>query len=529
MRKILLLFLLIQVISSHLLSQNLFPNAYEFKSDTAAWNVIPHEYWQILEDKTGKLTINEVSKDPFQKQFHDSTEHIDSTAYVYWLRYKIKNATNRISYISLDGAWQFVDIYTIDSTGKLKHFATGEIREWSKRDGYKHSTTIADTLLPFEERTVYMRLQSKYKGLPSNFGIGFYNTAKAIQSYYVDYVDARKNIYDKANLQEAFIIGMVLLAAFMNFFFYRIVKEKLYFYFALFALFLGVNRLYGISYSYFSFYDQQNSGYVHLLAYAWLFIIFSLVQFFRNFLNTKQKFPKADKLLITLLTLFIVLTLARLVAGFFNFQMPTGLVKIGSSLIFFFIPVILIILQLSLLRSGSKANRFVLAGSLPLLFQFILSQFFTPELFYLWSDSAFTQFFSVNFRLIEAITLAILLITFTWVLFMRFIDLRKENAQQALDKERLAKEKEIEKNELIAKQKILLEKEVAERTLELRQSLEDLKSTQQQLIQSEKMASLGELTAGIAHEIQNPLNFVNNFSEVNKEMLEELKAERLKP
>jgi signal transduction histidine kinase len=75
------------------------------------------------------------------------------------------------------------------------------------------------------------------------------------------------------------------------------------------------------------------------------------------------------------------------------------------------------------------------------------------------------------------------------------------------------------------REKERLQKLVDEQTIKLKKSLEDLKATQSQLIQSEKMASLGELTAGIAHEIQNPLNFVNNFSEVNTELIDEMQEE----
>ena len=97
---------------------------------------------------------------------------------------------------------------------------------------------------------------------------------------------------------------------------------------------------------------------------------------------------------------------------------------------------------------------------------------------------------------------------------------------QALSAQTLAQE--AEKQQLLASQNEILEQQVSERTAELNRSLQELKATQTQLIQSEKMASLGELTAGIAHEIQNPLNFVNNFSDVNREMLSELQEELTK-
>lgn len=228
---------------------------------------------------------------------------------------------------------------------------------------------------------------------------------------------------------------------------------------------------------------------------------FFVIRFLRNYYDTSKRFPEQDKILKKAWLAVIPLFLLSGLPGF-------KFIKDWYYEVFILVGAFLIYKA-----RYNRNTRTLFTAVLPVVIMICINTFF---------EFLFPSFYKEY----EEIFASAYGFSFFWMIGFGIYAHRQNKVEQV---QRQKDEEERIRNEA---KKQELEYQVAERTAELtkqknelEETIAELKATQNQLVQAEKMASLGELTAGIAHEIQNPLNFVNNFSELSVELAKELQEE----
>jgi signal transduction histidine kinase len=520
MSKTFLLWSLTLFLTANASSQNNFPPVYEIKTDTFSYDTLDNTYWQVLEDKEGKYLFNDIVSAHIANKFHYNADKIlqldDLKIHGYWIRFGLKNSTSHDLTICLGDvdipSSEGSDFYVIDDNNQMTHYNNGFLTSWNKLNGIKEFRLVPIMIKQDQKVIIYRRIFMSYHFYhPNTILTGFHSAADIYLMSQKRYFGAIHNI---------FIFGVLAFASLFIFFFFIMVHEKVYLYFALYLFVLGVGRFNTNAEMYDVFFRDHPFAFSYFINSFWVFPDIFLILFIRSLLNTKYLLPRWDKFLIILTVTYSISWLLHLIIKFsFVGNNVTGsLVAIQAALLEICIPITFVLSVQSI-----KFDKELLMLVLPLqsawgLLRGILS--ITDWLAGDYNVYKYKILFLLknNWYGLETILLIALTISFSWILLKRFGELKKQLLQKEF-------EKEIERARLIEEQKAELEKTVEQRTYELKHSLQDLKSTQAQLIQQEKMASLGELTAGIAHEIQNPLNFVNNFSDVNRELLSEMKGE----
>lgn len=428
----------------------------------------------IFEDKTNTLSFADVLNQKFENT-HKKIPNLGISTSTFWVKMFVTNRTDvnqfllNLSMPTLD----FFEFYSPNENGIYNSVVMGEHLSFSNRK-YDDPDYIFDVSIPVgESRVFYMKVSSK-EGIQLPINISSKETILS-------------QVKSKGILSGLYF-GIMLVIIFYNLFIYFSVRDKNYLYYVAYVLFtfLTQTSLQGYTFQYLWPNQPVIANYI-------LFIVPSMtgitgIIFMNVFLEVKSFSPLLNKLTYILCIPYL-LSMCCLILG--NFILSQVILELNSMIISIFMLVTPIII----LRKGFKPAKFFLVA---------WSVFLVGIFVYILKDMEVLPFNNFT-RYTMQIGSAIETVLLSFALADRINILKKEK-EQSQETALVALQ---QNKKLITEQNVMLERKVEERTVELNQTLSNLKGTQAQLVNAEKMASLGQLTAGIAHEINNPINFVS--------------------
>jgi len=438
---------------------------------------------QILEDKNNKLTIKEVlSSDDFtnSSQIVPNFQISNST---FWIKFKISNKTYlknlliELPYSTIDSVF-FISQYSKD---KYVIEKTGEFVPYYSRK-YHHQNYIFNlSLPPSETKTYLLKVRaSEQMQLPLFLG-------------------SEKSIIEKLDNSDLYFgvySGIILAMLFYNLFLYFIVKDHSYILYVFYILFVGLTQ--GCIQGYAPRYLYPNSM---LLSNLLMVLVPAMsgvcgLIFVSSYLLLKINASNLTKYVNIFLVVYSIIIILGIMG---YYQLANLMMQVNAGLVSFFG----LLMGYTAFKNGYKPAMFFLIAWSIFLFSVII---------YVLKNLNVLPYNSFTLYALQiGSALEVILLSFALADKINIYKKEKEESQAA---ELYASQ---ENSRLIREQNVNLERNVKERTYDLEttnknlnKTLTELKEAQSQLVEAEKMASLGQLTAGIAHEINNPINFVTS-------------------
>ena len=457
-------------------------------------------YVAILQDSTRLLTIKELSSGAFENKFvlnKQNITNLGSSLLPLWCRFKIKNYEDQKLVLTIDNSQiEWLDLFIMNNDGYSRK-SISAYEPFNRREILLNKCFFLLDIPKDSSQVYYLRIQTQN-------GLQFPLTLSTLPSL-VETEQPKAILY-------GIYIGIMIIMILYNLFIYLSIRDNSYLFYILYVSFMTLTNVTDKGFAFEYLWPSWPALNHYITIIGCLTGIFAIF-FAMSFLHI-SRYSKTLKWIFYGILFSYLISIAVILTGerFIGLLISEALTMLTT--------IMLLIAGVVVYRKGYKPALYYLVAWTFLLICVII--FLLADLNILPYNN-----FTVNGLTIGSAIETLLL---SLALANR-INVYKKEKEKAQSEVLLSME---HNRKLITEQNVLLEKKVEERTLELKEAnkeltvtLQNLKATQTQLVQSEKMASLGELTAGIAHEIQNPLNFVNNFSEVNRELIQEMKNELL--